>query len=313
MFDPVSLGLAALSAGGSLLSGFGAQQASKKQARLQAIADANAAQANAETLARVNAIREGIGNRLLDINYTVQAAEKAGINPISFLNAGGLSHMVDASKFLVPEYYLQQASQVPQQHSAMSAWGGALSAGSSMLSTMYRANQSFSLQQQKMNNAQDALFFGLSQGNQMRGVQSFGPSSGGNFYSDGGATVSGGLSGGSSKSKGDAFWPGYEHAPSPLWKAKEPESTNPFPPQWGWKIPAGFSNAEAWEDSMGEGVSIPYGIWKGVNTVMYNTLGYTVPDVYREAKGGYADLVTMTHKWLTAPNPKLEPIGFPSP
>lgn len=309
-----ALALAGLSFGGQLLSGMGAKQASAKQARMQMIADAMAAEKNAATLAAVNARREEIGNTLLDARNVVKTAELAGFNPVTWINAGGLGYMTDAAKFLVPEYSLVQASQVPQQHSMLSAWGNAITAGANAFGTQYRADQSYALQQQKLNNAQDALFFGLSQSNGMRGVMSMGAASGGPTMAGISAGSAGGLSAarGSGSKDNDAFWPAYEHAPTPMWEAKKPESTNPFPPEWGWKIPPGFANAEAWEDSMGELVSLPYGVYKLANTAMYNVLGYTVPDMYREAKAGYNDLVTMMGTaWKSASTPKatLDPVS----
>lgn len=315
MFAALALG--ALSFGGQLLSGMGAKQASAKQARMQMIADEMARQRNEETLARVNARREEIGKTLLDARNVVATAEAAGFNPVTWINGGGLGYMTDAAKFLVPEYQLTSASQVPQQHSMLSAFGNALSAGASAFGTQYRADMSYNLQQQKLNNAQDALFFGLSSSNAMRGVQSMGASSGGNYFASPGITSAGTLSSrgasGGSKDK-DAFWPGYEHAPTPVWEAKKPESTNPFPPDWGWKIPPGFANAEAWEDSMGELVSLPYGVYKLANTAMYNVLGYTVPDIYREAKAGAVDLVNYANKawgsgWGNRAKPSIETVS----
>lgn len=290
MFAALALG--ALSFGGSLLQGMGNKQASAKQARLQAIADANARQQNEETLARVNKRREEIGNTLLDSRNVVATAELAGFNPVTWINAGGLGYMTDAAKFLVPEYQLVGASQVPQQHSMLSSFGSALSAGASAFGTQYRADQSYDLNMAKLGQQADHFMMGFTQRNSLATIMGSGSSS-----VRAGALAAGPSRGGSSGSKdSEAFWPGYEHAPTPMWEAKKPESTNPFPPQWGWTIPAGFANAEAYEDSMGELVSMPYGVWKGVNTVMHNMLGFTVPEIYREAKAGYNDLTTILQR-----------------
>lgn len=296
MFAALALG--ALSFGGSLLQGMGNAQASKKQARMQMIADEMNRQRNEETLARVNARREEIGNTLLDSRNVVATAELAGFNPVTWINAGGLGYMTDAAKFLVPEYQLTSASQVPQQHSMLSAVGAGISAGASAFGTQYRADMSYDLNMNKLGQQADQFMMGLSQRNSLATIA--GASS---------ATRAGGLSaapafgGGGGSKESNAFWPGYDHAPTPMWETKKPESTNPFPPQWGWTIPAGFANAEAWEDSMGEGVSIPYGVWKLTNTAMYNVLGYTVPDVYREAKAGANDLAGILQRaWAGTPS-----------
>lgn len=314
MFAALALG--ALSFGGSLLQGMGNAQASKKQARMQMIADEMNRQRNEETLARVNARREEIGNTLLDSRNVVATAELAGFNPVTWINAGGLGYMTDAAKFLVPEYQLTSASQVPQQHSMLSAVGAGISAGASAFGTQYRADMSYDLNMAKLGQQADQFMMGFTQRNSLATIAMAG-----------GATRSGGLSGasafggGGNSKESNAFWPGYEHAPTPLWEAKKPESTNPFPPEWGWKIPPGFANAEAWEDSMAEPVSYAYGLWKLGNTVMYNTLGYTVPDVYREAKAGANDLSAILQRaWAgtasggnTQPSPVLPyvPTGMP--
>lgn len=313
MFAALALG--ALSFGGSLLQGMGAKQASAKQYRLQQIEDNMARLRNEETLARVNARREEIGATLLDSRNVVATAELAGFNPVTWINAGGLGYMTDAAKFLVPEYQLSGATQVPQQHSMLSALGGAISAGASAFGTQYRADQSYNLNMNKLDQQMDQFMMGFGQRNSLATIMGSGSSAGRS-----GALTAGPSRGGASGSKdSDAFWPGYEHAPSTMWEVKKPESTNPFPPQWGWTIPAGFANAEAYEDSLGEGVSIPYGVWKGVNTIMYNALGYTVPDVYREAKAGASDLAGIVQRaWAgtpsggnTAPVLPYVPAGMP--
>lgn len=194
MFDPISLGLAGLSFGGSLLSGMGASQGAAKQARLQAIADANAAQANFETLQRVNAIRTQLGEKLIaasDPKVAVAEAEAAGFNPVTWLSAGygaRVGALSDAYRLQVPEYSLVQASQVPQQHSMLSAFGGALSAGANTLGTQYRANQSYELQMGRL-----AAQAGTGLSNLSPYLPGYGGSAGGGLrMSSGGAASSGG-------------------------------------------------------------------------------------------------------------------------
>lgn len=246
----------------------------------------------------------------VDTDAMMAAAERSGFNPVTWLNAGGMqaytqsssdtnawSHIensnydwskvtktghnaADAFKLMVPEYALQQASQVPTQYSGMQALGGAISAGANAFGTQYRADQSADLQAQRL--AAMALGninkgMGLSNGNGLM-TALMQPGNG----SAGGTSVTGGLSGGSSskdKGKGDAYWPEMDQPASPLWEVKKPENTNPFPPSWNWVIPPGYANAEAWEDSMGEGVSIPYGILKLGHTVGYNLLPALAPEV----------------------------------
>lgn len=300
-----ALALGALSAGGSLLSGIGASQASAKQARLQVIADGQARVHNEVMLGRVNEARRILGRELLDIPEThevstsnrswvdvdamMAAAERSGFNPVTWLNAGGMqaytqtdSHnrtvstghnAADAFKIMVPEYALATASQVPQQHSMLSAFGGALSAGANAFGTQYRADMSYDLQAQRlasmaMGNVNQGM--GLSQGNGLM-TALLASGSGG----VGGTSSAGGLS--PSRKADDVYWPGYEQPGSHLWENKKPESTNPLPPNWGWSIPPGYANAESYEDTFGELVSMPYGVWKLGNTALHNLTGATLP------------------------------------
>lgn len=200
------LALGGLSLAGNVLSGIGAKQASGKQARLQMIADANAAAANAATMAEVNAKREQLGRELLtipevtervekrnfqsttenesssrtdsashnysyvDVDNMMAAAERAGFNPVTWLNAGAMAaytqtgtvgsestysssrslstdtgwgsivetraghNASDAFKIMVPEYQLQQASQVPAQHSVLQSIGTGLTSAANVMS-----------------------------------------------------------------------------------------------------------------------------------------------------------------------------------
>lgn len=239
MFDPVSLGLAGLSFGGSLLSGMGAKQASAKQARLQAIADANARQANEETLARVNAIRTQLGEKLIAASNpkaAVAEAEAAGFNPVTWLSAGygaRVGALSDAYRLQVPEYSLVQASQVPQQHSMLSAFGGALSAGANMLGTQYRANQSYDLQMTRMAMGLSAATSGNTSGNYSAGI------SYGGAISRGGAASSGG--GVSAAITGLPYPSGWERG--------DVKNTNPW---FSQNVDKTFADAEAFEARYGD-------------------------------------------------------------
>lgn len=229
-----SLALGALSAGGQLLAGLGAKQASAKQARLQMIADGMARQANEETLARVNARREEIGKTLLDARNVVATAESAGFNPVTWINAGGLGYMTDSAKFLVPEYTLAQASQVPQQHSALSAFGNALSAGASAFGTQYRADQSYDLQLGKMAMGLSNAFGGLGGGSTVNYGMGSGVMSGTSITGGGSASGNGALS----------------NLPYPQkWKPGEVNMTNPW---FGMNVDKTFADAEAFEARYGD-------------------------------------------------------------
>lgn len=270
MWAPLIFG--ALSFGGSLLQGFGAKQAAAKQARLQAIADANAAQENARILNEVNAKREQVGREIReDLNNTgkiVEWAEKSGFNPVTFLNAGGLSHLAnwaDARKYQIPEYALTQASQVPQQHSALSAFGGALSAGVSAFATQYRADQSYELNSRKLDLAEQSMIFGLSSrptmgGGTTRSV-SYGNSGGGAGFvtAQRGAGGAGGLS--------DIPYPS-------AWKQGKVEVTNPH---GKWNVDKTQADAETYETRYGDIAQEVFGAYNlladGVKTMTGRTIG----------------------------------------
>lgn len=296
-----ALALGALSFGGSLLQGMGAKKASAKQWRLQQMENARVDEMNQKRLADVNAARERLGRELLatpeksytansswvDVDAMMAAAERSGFNPVTWLNAGGMqaytqtsqynerTNPVDAFKMMLPEYALAQAGTVPQQHSSLSAVGGALSAGASAFGTQYRADMSYDLQMEKMALGGINMGMGLSNTN---GLQTAYMQPGRGAI--GGTNSVGGLSlrsSGGGKDKGDNYWPSYDAFSPQLWKTKEPESTNPLPPNWGWTIPPGFANTESYEDTFGEGISIPYGVWKLSQTALHNLTGATLP------------------------------------
>lgn len=277
------LGLGALSFGGSLLQGLGAKQSSAKQARLQAIADARAQEINDYKLELVNRKREELGQHLIDASdprNIIRDAEAAGFNPVTWLGAGygtRMSAFSDGLKMMIPEYALAQASQVPQQHSMLSAIGAGLSAAGTAMGQQYRADQSYNLQTRKMDMAMDQFMMGLSSRNGLQSALTYGMGSAAVAGRGTGAAGTLGLStgrGGNSSNE-EAYWPGYDNFAPQLWGAKKPEATNPISPAWNWKIPPGYANAEAWEDSFGELVSMPYGVVKLADTVLYNSTGYT--------------------------------------
>lgn len=263
-----SLIMGALSFGGSLLQGIGAKQASAKQARLQAMADATARQENQATLNIVNAKREEVGQLIRqDLDNTgkiIEWAEKSGFNPVTFLNAGGLSHLAnwaDARKYMIPEYQLTSASQVPQQHSMLSAFGGALSAGVSAFGTQYRADQSYELQSRKLDQAQDALMFGLSRSPTLSNTVTYGGAGGGGggfMTAARGATKAGGLS--------DLAYPAR-------WKEGKVEVTNPHQK---WNVDPTQADAEAYETRYGDIAQEVFGAYNLVADSVKTWSGRTI-------------------------------------
>jgi len=300
-----------------MLSGFGAKQAAGKQGRLQMMEDERIRVLNEQKLDQINARREALGRELLtieeshrvvggtssqtdrhswvDVDAMMAAAERYGVNPATFLQAGGLSaytqgrdvnsswtdqttisrghNAAEAFKLMMPDYSLAQPTQIPLQPSNLSIFGDALSAGAKMLGTQARAGQSYDLQMAKLLQAQALQGMGMSNNAYQMSV-----GAGMNGFADvakgvGGLSVSAPSSG---KTDDDKYWPAYHQSSPVLWDNKAPESTNPMNPAWGWKIPPGYANAENWEDTFSEVVSWPYGAIKFANTLAYNLTGNTV-------------------------------------
>lgn len=319
------LALGALQLGGSLLSGMGAKQSSAKQARLQMIADYQAREENARQLQIVNDARERLGRELLTIPETesvrswvdtdamMKAAERSGFNPVTWLNAGGMQAYIrsdrmttghnaaDAYKLMIPEYALSQASQVPQQHSMLSALGAGLSAAGTAMGTQYRADMSYDLQSQRM--AQMAMGginqgMGLSGTNGLQTALSYGSQS---VRSAGGAlSAGGGVS---------------PYAYPASWKPGDVEVTHPF--GRGFIDPT-VSNADVKETRYGEP-----GDWLfGVDTMLHDSVrnlsgrtlrewgqaaGMNIGDYYKKGDTSWAPSFD---RWWNSPS--AAPAGFGS-
>lgn len=301
-----------LAAGGSLLSSFGASQAAKSQQRRQAAENLVAERKNEMAIYLNNEARRQMGQELLTIpehesvheinNFDparfLYYAEQAGLNPATFAQMGGLSlasnrqtirnttgmNAADAYKLMMPERQEFAPNQAANTGSAMGALGGALSAGVSAFGTQYRADQSFDLQMQRMLMQSSGQGFGLSQNGYQTAVNYGG--TGGTVAGRAASSLTGGLSRGGAKKDDDAFWPAYENPVANMWELKKPETTNPFHKDMGlnWTIPPGFANAEAYEDAGAEVWSWPYSIWKGANTIAWNTYGQTIPQIFRNAQ-----------------------------
>lgn len=288
-----ALALGALSAGGSLLSGIGAKQSSAKQARLQIMADETARYENNKQLQVVNTARETLGREMLGIPETntesvtemrgswvdtdamMAAAERSGFNPVTWLNAGGMQaytqavsdvtrtqtrtghNVADAYKLMVPEYALQQASQVPQQHSMLSAFGGALTAGANAFGTQYRADQSYDLQMGKLL-AGMALGgvnqgMGLSQGNGLM-TALMSPGSGARGGTGGAAALTG--------------------LPYPLqWKTGDVDVTTPW---YSLRVDPRSADAETFEARYGDIAQEIAGAYNFANDMTLNLSGSTI-------------------------------------
>lgn len=368
-----ALALGALSAGGSLLSGMGAKQASGKQARLQMIADAMAREANDKKLAEVNATRNEVGNRALtaledhtrteteerwenqrydeyittrttegeseesvatddgwfDVDGFMAAAEASGFNPYTFAQLGGLAAysnrvatskrdlvrfsntdqhtareasvwskvantlaggdpaaIVEAYKMMLPEYTLQQASQIPQQHSALSAFGGALTAGASAFGTQYRADQAYDLGQNKLDLAAQQMAMGLAGTNQLSRVLNSG--------AGGGGTITSNARTGTGQASGISALPYPDK-----WKYGEDVTvTNPHSRS---NIDPTTPDAEVGEKRYGEPGEFFYGMRNMINDGVVNVTGRSPEEWGRAAGMNVGDFVQKGDKgWLPA-------------
>lgn len=304
-----ALALAGLSAGGALLQGLGQKQASAKQARLQAIEDARVRVENEATLGRINTQRLQLGRELMDaeehrwetneslgyvdVDGMMAAAERYGMNPYSFAAAGGLAaysnrttnnytrlkghNAADAFKLMAPEYTIAQASQVPQQHSAMSAFGSALSAGANAFGTQYRADQSYDLQAQKLQLAVDQMGIGLSSQNGLRTAIAYGG-------------TGGGVAGSSNARSGANAAAGMSDLPYPTkWKYQDDVTvTNP----WSRSVIVGnLPDAEVGAKRYGEIAEEIFGLRNGINDFAYNVTGKTLEDWGRSTGYNVGDYV----------------------
>lgn len=291
-----ALAMAGLSAAGSLMQGIGAKQASAKQARLQAIADATARNENQKVLDEVNRHKQIYGDALIQMTTpwkAVEEAERAGFNPVTWLSAGygaRVGALSDSYRMMVPEYQLQSASQVPQQHSALSAFGGALSAGASAFGTQYRADQSYDLQLGRLAAAAGG---GLSLGAGNTGGALFGSASAGLARS--GSSASGGASTTQTGGLGIAY-PSNWMAPTPAkWEVEQSTLTNPY---YQLGIDKTFGDAEPASNRYGDVMEEVFGIrnfiadtylnvtGRGLGKDSQTVLDYTgIPSIYRFTMG----------------------------
>lgn len=249
-----ALALGALSAGGAFLSAMGQKNAAAKTWRLQQMENARVDQINRDATQLQNEASAYYGQKLLetpmhesthtlnfiDIPGFMHDAERAGFNPATFLNSGALGmyhsqqvirnstghNAADAYKMMLPNASLAVAGQVPAQHSSLSAFGGALSAGASAFGTQYRADQSYDLQMTKLLGALSMQGMGLSQSNGLATTLSFGNGGGGGLAGGGGGGLGGATSANGLTYQGQPYIPGAVEGNAKL-------NSLPYFAQWG--------------------------------------------------------------------------------
>lgn len=319
--DPISLGLAGLTGGMSLLSGLGAQSSAKKQQARQMEEDRRMDNINRESFATDNRVRMALGRELLDVPETttehvednrwtstrtasrgdidmdsfMAAGAKAGFNPVTWLNAGGLSayartwgetdtqnggamtttttkrghNAADAFKIMMPETFQGTPSQMQRIPSTMEAIGGAGTAALSMLNTSHNQSLSRDFQTSLLDRQLSAL------AQRSQGGSPVLPSVGGGVGRSGGtagpAVTTSGLASLALNPQGfNVHMPDFTK-----WKVEPAQRTNPF---YQWVVDPKWADTQSVEDYGGDVVGALYGVAKTTNDAVLNTTGVPIAD-----------------------------------
>lgn len=295
--DPLLGGL--ISGGLSLLSGFGAKQSAAKQSRQQIINDNAANYYNEQQIAAMNSTRMWLGERLLetpqwsketnkqderswvDVDAMMLAADRAGFNPVTFLNAGGLqaytqrstdsyretlqNDPVAAFSLMMPAANQRTATQAANIPSTLSVLGDAGQAALKSYQTDARLQSSQAFQENllrlKLDSIQDGKASKLSTG----------------F----GSTPRAGNSGTSLVSSVLPFFARGGLEPD----VKAPEVTDLG--YYGWKQDPRLPSGQVIEDTYTEVGSWPFSAFKAANDVWYNFSGgkYALYDAVGDVAG----------------------------
>lgn len=215
------LAMAAISGGLSLMSGLGAQKSAKKQAKTQAAMDEFARRYNADRLGEYNSEVRNLGRELLetpqvtdttqanrswvDVDAMMLAADKAGFNPVTWLQAGAMQSYTQSASYnhteqndpvaafqmMMPQLQQIQAGTATNIPSALSVIGDAGQAALKSYQTDMRLADSQSFQERLLGLKLNAIQQGKS-------TSGFGStprttSSGGYFSKGGQAGASGAL------------------------------------------------------------------------------------------------------------------------
>lgn len=207
--DPLSIGV---SAGLSLLSGFGAQKSAKKQAKAQLANDRAANEWNYNETERNNERKEALARELLDVEENVTTADsvdidammaasrRAGFNPVTFLQNGGLAaygrrsttstghNAAAAYQMMMPSVSLVNATQATKIPSALEIIGDAGQAALKQYNVLdareSNENLQYNLLGMKLDAAQKAMY---SRGGSLGNVPSYGTSGSSRSAGNGGA------------------------------------------------------------------------------------------------------------------------------
>lgn len=309
MVSPLLLG--GLSAGASLLAGFGNQRAAKKQAKTQAAKEYIANELNKRNIMRTNKAKQKLALKLgkelkntkevttttsshagesrqdnysyVDTAGMMAAAEKAGFNPVTFVNAGGLQAYTQTgslsrewssdevtetrsghnavavanlkAQLMTPETFLMDAGVAQNIPDIFSVLGDAAGAGIKSYSDQANINDAQDLQRELLNTKLAAI---QKQAGSNRGL-SFTPS----ISTSGGSRTTGSPSGGGSGRSGGLSTGGKGGTwqnPVPLEMDEPPKVTNPHIAYGGRVNPFLADAGGAWTQRYGEGVEVLAGV-----------------------------------------------------
>lgn len=309
------LAMTALSGGLSLMSGIGARNSSAKQGRLQMMEDARMDALNQERLAVMNNQREALGREMLtveekntstvsdnswqstntwsdlDVDAFMAAGEKAGFNPVTWLNSGALSlyargssltmnggdvtttttrtghNAADAFKLMAPDAYYGTPTQIPKVPDMLEVFGNAGNAALSTYKDLYKTQQSQDFQSSLVDRQLTALA-----NRQMGGGQTVGGSYGQSISTGGKAGTVGGLST-SGKLATSLPYPSS-------WEKGDVNVTNP---SRVWKVDKDVPDAEAAEARYGDLAQEIFGAANLINDGVLTTTGKSLRDWGRVA------------------------------
>lgn len=195
---------AALSGGLSLLSGFGAQSSAKSQQRRQLAYDEYARNWNQGQINNLNNARQSYGEKLLsqpdvatsensswvDVEGMMSAANRAGFNPVTWIQNGGLQAYTQSSsrntstnyaaayEMMLPQLNLINASTAVNVPSALSVIGDAGQAALKSFQTDARLQESQAFQERLLGLKLDSIQKGKSRVPGFAGMLSTGTSGG---------------------------------------------------------------------------------------------------------------------------------------
>lgn len=321
--DPTMLlATTALQGGLSLISGKGQKDAAAKQGRLQMMEDARVDQLNRNETDRINSIRADLGSRYwetlnsfangggiddvttsastVNLDQFLADGERAGFNPVTWLNSGALSlygvsqskttgtgklagMYGDALRMMMPDGYMSSPSQIQREISMGEVIGNAGTAALGQFNTGYKLMAASDLQHGLLDKQLAAI-----------------AAKGGISTPARGGTAGGALSVGSSTGTAAALSVGAagKQPVLPGVELDDPKMMNLVP--FGWYQDKRLPGAETIEDTYGDALSWIYGAAKFAGDLSVNVGGATVDQGFKNLMSGKTYNGTPT-SWTQAP------------